>query len=39
MGCTSDRKKVLREEYKERKTTGGVYKVSSTTYDRYILQG
>ncbi|MHB8127166.1 MAG: GIY-YIG nuclease family protein [Desulfitobacteriaceae bacterium] len=39
MSCTTDRKKVLRDEYKERKTTGGVYKITNMTNDRYVLQG
>jgi hypothetical protein len=39
MDCSNDRKKILRSEYKERKTTGGVFKITNTINGRYVLQG
>lgn len=38
-GATGDRRKELRNEYKERKTTGGVIKITNTVNGHYYLSG
>lgn len=38
-GNTSNRRKELQNEYKERKTTGGVIKITNTVTGRYYLSG
>lgn len=38
MTIDKDRKKEIVSEYKQRKTTGGVYKVTNTANGRYMLK-
>lgn len=38
MSIDKDRKKEIVSEYKQRKTTGGVYKVTNTANGRYMLK-
>ncbi|NBJ16166.1 MAG: GIY-YIG nuclease family protein [Dehalobacter sp. 4CP] len=39
MAGTSDRKRELRNEYKERKTSGGAFMITNNENGRYVLQG
>ncbi len=38
MAIDKDRKREIVSEYKQRKTTGGVYKITNTANGRYILK-
>lgn len=38
MGMNKERRKEIIEEYKQRKTKGGVYKVTNTVNGRYLLK-
>lgn len=38
MGMNKDRKREIVSEYKQRKTTGGVYKITNTVNGRYMLK-
>lgn len=38
MGMDKDRKREIISEYKQRKTTGGVYKVTNTANGRYLIK-
>lgn len=38
MGIDKDRKREIISEYKQRKTTGGVYKITNTANGRYLLK-
>jgi hypothetical protein len=38
MGIDKDKKREIISEYKQRKTTGGVYKVTNTANGRYMLK-
>ena len=38
MGIDKEKKRVIVNEYKQKKTTGGVYKVTNTVNGRYLLK-
>ena len=38
MGMDKERKREIISEYKQRKTTGGIYKVTNTANGRYMLK-
>lgn len=38
MGMDKERKREIISEYKQRKTTGGIYKVTNTANGRYLLK-
>lgn len=38
MGIDKDRKKEIVSEYKQRKTTGGVYKITNTANGKYMIK-
>lgn len=39
MDISKDKKKEIVSEYKQRKTTGGVYKITNSVNGRYLLKG
>ena len=39
MGIDKERKKEIVSEYKLKKTTGGVYKITNTANEKYMLKG
>ncbi len=38
MGMSKEQKREIASEYKQRKTTGGIYKITNTANEKYILK-